>query len=221
MMEIINKFINANEKMLKKENIKLTYKVYIIFLVLMLCLLPFAGGFIGISGIIIILLYSIAACVYNHSIINNPSTYIKNFMSYFLLIGYLFIIFNLMLYSIPKLMKLNLDIFIILIIVFEIFSMAFGCSYTSISIKKDRIKEYKQANVLTISIISTLSGCWTIFLKRYVSKTPIGMQAFIILAFMAISCCVYAFYIGKIFIPMLYFIKIYNINEIDFTNEAP
>jgi hypothetical protein len=83
-----------------------------------------------------------------------------------------------MLFSIPKLMKLNLDIFVLLIIVFEIICMALGCFYAYLSIKKNKIKKYKEASALSTSIPATLAGCWTIFLRRYVSTTPIETQAF-------------------------------------------
>lgn len=102
---------------------------------------------------------------------------------------------------------------------YESISMIFGCCYTYLSIKKNKVKEYKAENALTTSIVATLCGCWTIFLRRYVSTTPIEMQAFILLTTIAICCCIFTFYIGKIFIPMLYFIKKYNINEFNFTNE--
>lgn len=218
-MDLINKYINANGKMIKKENIKSTYKVYIILLVLVSCLLAFAGGFIGILGIVIVTLYFITATAYNHSIVKKPSTFRKVFTSYFLLFGYLLVSFNLSLYSIPVLMKLNVNKFILLIFAFEILCIVFGCFYTFFSIKMNKIKEYKQANTLSNSIIFTLSGCWTIFLRRYVSTKPVEMRAFIMLTTFAIVCSLFAFYIGRIYIPMLYFIIKYKINDFSFTNE--
>jgi hypothetical protein len=116
-------------------------------------------------------------------------------------------------------MKLQLDMFVMLIMAFEIACIALGCIYTYISIQKNRIKRHKQASALAISAISTLSGCWTIFLRRYVSTTPIETQAFIILSIMAIGCCGFAFHMGKIFIPMLYFIKKYNITGTGLSSE--
>lgn len=62
-MEIINKFINENGQIMKSEKIKSLHKVYFIFLGLMLCLLPFAGGIIGIAGIIITPIYCVAAYI--------------------------------------------------------------------------------------------------------------------------------------------------------------
>lgn len=185
----------------------------------MLCIFPFTGGFIGIFGMIIIPFYCILACIYNRKVIKNTSTFRKIFTSYSLMVGYLFLAFNLMLYSIPKSMKLNISKFIILIIVFEIACMIFGCIYAYLSIKKNKIKGYKEESALSTSIIVTLCGCWTIFLRRYVSTKPIEIRAFILLITFAICCCIISFYIGKIFIPMLYFIKKFNINEFNFTDE--
>ncbi|HBL83290.1 MAG: hypothetical protein A2Y17_10265 [Clostridiales bacterium GWF2_38_85] len=218
-MEKINKFINANGKIMKIEKINLLYKVYIIFLVLMLCLLPFVGGVIGIAGLTIVSLYCIAGCVYNYNIINKPSTFKKIFISYFIMIIYLFLVFNLFLYSIPKLMGLNLNLIILLIIVFEIICIIIGYYYTYLSIQNNKIKERKEATPLTISIIAFLSGSWTIFMRRFVSRTPITTQAFILIIISSICCCLYAFYLGKIFIPMLVYIKKYNINKFSFIDE--
>lgn len=218
-MEIINKFINANGKIMKSENIKSLHKIYIIFLVLILCLLTFAGGIVGIFGIIITPLYCIVAYLYNRNLLKNTSNFKNTLISYSLFFIYLCLMFNFTLYSFPKLMKLNLNVFVILIIIFEVICMIFGCCYTYLSIKKKKVKEYKSANVLSNSIVATLCGCWTIFLRRYVSTKPIEMQAFIILTVFAICCSIITFYIGKIYIPMLYFIKKYNINEFNFSDE--
>ena len=210
-MENIIKFIDANGKMFKKENIKQAYKTYIILLVLILCLSPFVGGLIGALGLTIIPLYCIAACVYDRNILKTPSSFVEILLSYFLLFGYFLIFSNFLLYSLPKLMKLEFDMFIMLMIVFEIVSIVLGCIYTYVSIKRNKIKERKQTSVLTTSIISTLSCCYVIFLRRYVSTMPIETQAFIILLPIIICCCGFAFYIGEVYIPMLYFIKKYNI----------
>lgn len=218
-MEIINKFINANGKIMKKEKLKVVTKVYIIFMILMLCLLPFVGGIIGISGLIIVPVFCVLACLYNNKVIKKPSTFKNVYIAYILIFEYLFLMFNLMLYSFPKLMGLNLDMIVLFIIVFEIICIILGCFYTYLSIKKNKIKEYKEPTALTISVIASLSGCWTIFVRRFVNSTSITTQAFIYIVAVSIGCCVYAFYIGKIFIPMYYFIKKYNIDEFDFLNE--
>ena len=219
-MEIINKFIHANAVLFKKENIKNTKIVYNVFLVMTLCILPFTDSLVGIFGMIIILVYFIVARVYNHKIIKmNSSSFKQNFTSNVLLIGYLFIIFNLMLYGIPRVMKQDSEIFVILIIAFEIVCVALGCIYTYLSIKKDRVKESKKRSTLTSSVIFTLSGCWTIFLRRYVSTISVDAQAFFFLAIMAIFCCYLAFYAGKIYISMVYIIKKYSIDESVFANE--
>ena len=218
-MDQIYKFVYTNGQRFKKENIKLTYNVYIIFLVLTFLLLLFVGGPIGTLGLTIIPLYCIAACVYNHNILRKLPTFKKVFVSHFLLFGYLLITFNFMLYSMPILMKLKLDMFIMLIIAFEIVCVALGCIYTCASIKRNKIKERKKASTLAISIIPTLSGCWIIFLRRYVSTTSIETQAFILLSIMAIICCAFAFLMGETFIPMMYFMEKYNITETTLSSE--
>ena len=219
MEMIINKFINENGKGMSSEKVKSLYKVYVFFLILILCMLPFAGGIISIAGMIISPLYCIIAYVYNRNLLKTTATFKNVIMAYSLFFGYLFLMFNLALYSFPRLLKLNLDVIVILIIIFEIICMIFGCCYTYISIKKNRIKKYKAESTLTNSIIALFCGLWTIFLRRYVSTTAIETQAFILLTSIAICCCVLTFYIGKIYIPMLYLIEKYNIINFHFMDE--
>lgn len=218
-METIIEFINANGRIFEKGNIKLTYRVYIILLILMLCMLPFTGDLTGILGMIILSLYAVAACIYNRRISKNNFAFREIFISFLFMFCYILIAFNFALYSSPKLMKLNLELFVILIIAFEIVCFAFGCFYTYLSIKMKKIKVMNKANSLTVSIIFVLSGSWTIFLRRFVSKVSIEIQAFILISIIAIACCVFAFYLGRIFIPLLYFIEKYKIKEFDFSDE--
>ena len=215
-MEVINKFINENGKMFRKENIKSARGLYIIFLVIVLGLLPFAGGFISMLGLLVTPVYALLACVYDHNVIKKESSFKKIVLSYFLLSQYFFIVFNLMIYSMPKLMGLDLGAIIILIITFEIVCMALGGIYTYVSIKKNKIKEYRKSNTLKTSMLSSVVVCWVIFIRICLRTTPITAKAFIYITTVAIAGCFFAFYMGKIFIPALYLVKKYNIEDFVF-----
>ena len=151
--------------------------------------------------------------------VKNLYTFKKVFTAFALVYIYLLVVFNIMLYSLARLMGINVDIIVLYIILLEIVCVLFGCYYSYLSIKNDKIKEYKEASALTISIISVFSGCTAILARRFAQEAPIPIQAFAFITIFSIGECIIAFYIGKIIIPMCYFIKRLNIDNFDFSNE--
>ena len=58
-MEKIEKFININCKMFKKEKLNKIHQAYILLLVMVLCSLPFTGSVSGVIGSIVFIFFSL------------------------------------------------------------------------------------------------------------------------------------------------------------------
>lgn len=213
--EIITTFINNNTKNFKTENVNLLNRINIIFFILTLCVLV---SIEEIFGTIYIIVYFLLLQILNYIIVKNMLKKIYIIVSFMLSLILLLTAANtLYKYIVIDMMKYNISMLIYFILC-EIMSIVIGIIYTCITIKYVKYNKCKKSKAYFVYISSFISGCFFLFLRLFVSKSAIDIQLIIVLTTLWLCCCSLTFYLGKVIIPTLHFMRKYkskSLNQID------
>lgn len=205
--EKLNDFFRKYEQKITLPNIKICIKVNICFFLLTGCLLFFSKSYSCIAvSFVLLTIISLFCHQSAKQALKRPS----NVAAYFLLLAYMILIMDFAMYGMLKLMGTFDALLFLLVIVFEFLCLGIGYIYTYQSIKKGKTRKRQIAALISTAASGTSGFGWYLFLKHSISKMPLQTQSLVVAITFTLCLGMLMFYLGMSYLPMLYFIKKYN-----------